>query len=425
MKNVRALSIATATLALAVLAAGTALAANVVAPKTVAFKGIYAGTVTEKVDGQTVSALASASGKGTVIGKGKLSGIVDGHDVEPALLAAQRPRHDLRPGGQAEAHAPLHLARLRRVRRGPERHHGLRQREGRRRHAQVQEGPGHAPFQRSLRPRDRRLQREAHGKAHLLAPRDPYTRHEEKRCRKVKRILPAALAAIAAVVIVRGAIADTIPFPAVHSGDVFVIAHTVTTDGAMSSSFAPGSNVVFRAYAVDGKTHKVLTEGRRDVLLRDDPEPAERQAEVRPEGPRRERPVHLDGHVGRAGQLPDRPRQLQGAGQVDGEAARLVRADAGRDVPADDRDEPPASRGQRPRNGDPPRRPARSTRRSTPTASTGRVPQAPHRGRSAARRPTCTSAASSSCSATWGFDLATATSSRSTTSSRRTSRSRA
>ncbi len=75
----------------------------------------------------------------------------------------------------------------------------------------------------------------------------------------MKRILPTALVAIAAVVIVRGAVADTIPFPAVHSGDVFVIAHTVRVDGAMSSSFAPGSNVVFRAYAVDGKTHKVLT----------------------------------------------------------------------------------------------------------------------------------------------------------------------
>jgi len=75
----------------------------------------------------------------------------------------------------------------------------------------------------------------------------------------VKRILPVALAAIAAVVLARVAVADTIPFPAVHSGDVFVIAHTVTTDGAMSSSFAPGGNVVFRAYAVDGKTHKILT----------------------------------------------------------------------------------------------------------------------------------------------------------------------
>jgi hypothetical protein len=75
----------------------------------------------------------------------------------------------------------------------------------------------------------------------------------------MKRILTPAFVALAAVVLVRVAVADTIPFPAVHSGDVFVIAQTVTTDGAMSDYFAPGSTVVFRAYAVDGKTHKVLT----------------------------------------------------------------------------------------------------------------------------------------------------------------------
>jgi hypothetical protein len=75
----------------------------------------------------------------------------------------------------------------------------------------------------------------------------------------MKKILTPALVALAAVALVRGAAADTIPFPAVHSGDVFVIAQTVTTNGAMTSYFAPGSSVVFRAYAVDGKTHKILT----------------------------------------------------------------------------------------------------------------------------------------------------------------------
>jgi hypothetical protein len=75
----------------------------------------------------------------------------------------------------------------------------------------------------------------------------------------VKKILIPALAAVFAVTLVRGAVAETIPFPAVHSGDVFVIAHTVTTDGVMSDYFAPGSTVVFRAYAVDGKTHRILT----------------------------------------------------------------------------------------------------------------------------------------------------------------------
>jgi hypothetical protein len=75
----------------------------------------------------------------------------------------------------------------------------------------------------------------------------------------VKRILLPALVALAAVAFARGAVADTLPFPAVHSGDVFVIAHTATSDGAMHDYFAPGNTVVFRAYAVDGKTHKIVT----------------------------------------------------------------------------------------------------------------------------------------------------------------------
>jgi hypothetical protein len=69
-----------------------------------------------------------------------------------------------------------------------------------------------------------------------------------------------ALAAFAALAIVPAALADTtVPFPSSSVGDVFVSAQTVTTDGAMSNYFAPGSSVVFRAYAVDGKNHKVVT----------------------------------------------------------------------------------------------------------------------------------------------------------------------
>jgi len=50
------------------------------------------------------------------------------------------------------------------------------------------------------------------------------------------------------------------PFPATTSGPLFVAAQTVTTTGSMSSWFAPGASIVFRAYAVDvkAKTHKVL-----------------------------------------------------------------------------------------------------------------------------------------------------------------------
>ena len=75
----------------------------------------------------------------------------------------------------------------------------------------------------------------------------------------MKRILMPALIALAVIAFVPVAAAADIPFPAAHSGDVFVIGHTVTADGALNNYFAPGNSVVFRAYAVDGKTHAVLT----------------------------------------------------------------------------------------------------------------------------------------------------------------------
>jgi hypothetical protein len=48
------------------------------------------------------------------------------------------------------------------------------------------------------------------------------------------------------------------PFPAPQVGQVFIAAQTVTMDGAAANIFKPGASVVFRAYAVDSKTHKVL-----------------------------------------------------------------------------------------------------------------------------------------------------------------------
>lgn len=78
----------------------------------------------------------------------------------------------------------------------------------------------------------------------------------------MKRILLPALVVAAAFVLARGAAADTTPFPASSSGDTFVIAQTVTTDGTMHDYFKPGDTVVFRAYAVDGKNQKILTEAK-------------------------------------------------------------------------------------------------------------------------------------------------------------------
>lgn len=83
MRQLRAVSLLSAAVLLLVLAAGAAMAAGLVVPKTVVFKGSYAGTVTEKVDGQNVSALANATGTGAVIGKGKLTGVVAGTTADP------------------------------------------------------------------------------------------------------------------------------------------------------------------------------------------------------------------------------------------------------------------------------------------------------------------------------------------------------
>jgi hypothetical protein len=75
----------------------------------------------------------------------------------------------------------------------------------------------------------------------------------------MKRIT-LALATFAVFAIAPVAYGDTtVPFPSPNVGAVFVSAQTVTTDGAIANFFAPGSRVVFRAYAVDGKTHKVVT----------------------------------------------------------------------------------------------------------------------------------------------------------------------
>jgi hypothetical protein len=75
----------------------------------------------------------------------------------------------------------------------------------------------------------------------------------------MKRIT-LALATFAVFAIAPVAFGDTtVPFPAANVGDVFVSAQTVTIDGAIGNFFAPGNSVVFRAYAVDGKTHKVVT----------------------------------------------------------------------------------------------------------------------------------------------------------------------
>ena len=70
----------------------------------------------------------------------------------------------------------------------------------------------------------------------------------------------AALLVSAAVVgpAASGQIPGQTPYPAQKVQELFTAAQTATTDGAINDYFAPGSTVLFRAYAVDGKTHKLL-----------------------------------------------------------------------------------------------------------------------------------------------------------------------
>jgi len=80
MKHLRAL--VPAALAIALVVAVGAVAATP-KPKTVNFKGVYAGQVTEKVDGQNVNGLTNGTGASTVVGKGKLLGAASGTTANP------------------------------------------------------------------------------------------------------------------------------------------------------------------------------------------------------------------------------------------------------------------------------------------------------------------------------------------------------
>jgi hypothetical protein len=73
------------------------------------------------------------------------------------------------------------------------------------------------------------------------------------------RIVPFLVAAIAATAALPAvANAQETPFPAPTVQQVFIAAQTVTAERALITQIAPGATVVFRAYAVDGKTRKVI-----------------------------------------------------------------------------------------------------------------------------------------------------------------------
>jgi len=80
VKHFRGLPILIVAVALAAIVATSAFAA---AQKKITFSGSYKGTVTEKVDGSSISATAAATGKGTVIGSGTLAGVVKATTANP------------------------------------------------------------------------------------------------------------------------------------------------------------------------------------------------------------------------------------------------------------------------------------------------------------------------------------------------------
>ncbi len=71
-------------------------------------------------------------------------------------------------------------------------------------------------------------------------------------------VAPLALFAALATTAFAQTAATPVPFPAATSGPLFIAAQTTNTSGAMSSWYAPGATVVFRALALDTKTMKTL-----------------------------------------------------------------------------------------------------------------------------------------------------------------------
>ena len=89
---------------------------------------------------------------------------------------------------------------------------------------------------------------------------------------------------------------------------MFVAAQTVTTDGAMSSWFAPGDNVVFRAYAVDPKSKKVVDPKAVKYFYVTIPNQPNVKLQVRRDRAGRIDRAAVDGHVDGTRQLSGRNR---------------------------------------------------------------------------------------------------------------------
>lgn len=79
----------------------------------------------------------------------------------------------------------------------------------------------------------------------------------------MKKLLSVSAVALAVIALAAPALAQAPPapppFPAPKT-DVFVYADTVATSGEQTNQFARGATVVFRAFAADVKTKKILTD---------------------------------------------------------------------------------------------------------------------------------------------------------------------
>jgi hypothetical protein len=82
-----------AAVAVAAVVGGSALAGTVTAPKpkTVAFKGSYAGTATTKQNGSVMDIAAKGTGTATLIGKSKLAGTGKGQSSDQACVPFSGP----------------------------------------------------------------------------------------------------------------------------------------------------------------------------------------------------------------------------------------------------------------------------------------------------------------------------------------------
>jgi hypothetical protein len=74
----------------------------------------------------------------------------------------------------------------------------------------------------------------------------------------MKRLIALALTAAFALVVSAASAADN-PFPGTRGGTVFVSADTVNLGRTVTNYFTPGRKVVFRASAINMKTHKYVT----------------------------------------------------------------------------------------------------------------------------------------------------------------------